>query len=99
MEYWNENSNFLHENKDQFTELNNALSESMNDFADHMHRGVQGTFEQFDVELNKAVNSLASGVSSIETVVESIEHDMDSVNGQISSFNQSMEKLITGVKI
>jgi len=99
MEYWNENSNFLHENKDQFTELNNALSESMNDFADHMHRGVQGTFEQFDVELNKAVNSLARGVSSIETVVESIEHDMDSVNGQISSFNQSMEKLITGVKI
>lgn len=99
MSFWNENNNLLESNQSQFTELNSVLSNSMNDFADHMHRGVQGTFEQFDVELNKAVSSLARGVSSIETVVESIEHDMDSVNGQISSFNESMEKIIAGVRV
>lgn len=99
MSYWNENNNLLESNKSQFTKLNDGLSNSMSDFADHMHRGVQGTFEQFDVELNKAVNSLAKGVSNIETVVESIEHDMDSVNGQISSFNEAMEKIITGAQV
>src|SRR5699024_8220984 len=67
--YWNENTEILLQNKNQFTELNSALSQSMNDFADHMYRGIQHTFEKFDDELTKAVEHLARGVSTIQMVV------------------------------
>src|SRR5699024_4749643 len=81
--YWKENRELLLNNEERFSELNNVLSDSMNDFADHMHRGVQNTFEQFDVELKKAVESLATGVAGIGYVVESMEQDLENVNSQI----------------
>lgn len=97
--HWKENNEIFIENQDKLSGLNNALSKSMDDFAEHMHRGVQNTFEQFDTELNKAVGYLARGVSGIQTVVESMEQDMDSINGQISRFNQTLEKLNTQVNV
>lgn len=97
-EYWKDNSDILTSNRDQFTQLNESLGHSMDDFADHMHRGVQDTFEQFDKELKNAVGYLDRGVSSIRMVVESMEQDMDSVNGQISRFNQSLETFNTRIE-
>lgn len=98
IDMWDDNKNLLHDNKEQFMELNNVLSQSMNDFAEHMSRGVQGTFNQFDKELNKAVDSLAKGVSSIDMVVQSIEDDMSNVNDQIGAFNNAIGKLATGAR-
>ncbi|CQR46611.1 Chromosome partition protein Smc [Paraliobacillus sp. PM-2] len=96
--YWTQNSEALVGNREQFEALNNRLDQSMNDFADHMQRGVQRTFEQFDKELKTAVEYLARGVGGINQVVESMEQDIDSVNGQISRFNQSLEQIAAGVE-
>src|SRR5690625_982098 len=52
---WQNNQELLEQNKRRFSDLNSHLNESMKLFADHMHRGVQGTFEQFDVELKNAI--------------------------------------------
>ena len=97
--YWNDNSQALLNNSNQLGELNNMLNQSMNDFADHMHRGVQGTFEQFDKELKRAVQYLERGVNGIQQVVESMEQDIDNVDGQISRFNKVLEKVTTSVEV
>lgn len=97
-QYWNDNQKYLIDNREQFKSINNMLSQSMDDFADHMHRGVQNTFEQFDKELKTAVQYLERGVGGIQQVVESMEQDLDGVNGQISRFNQSLEQIAAGVK-
>lgn len=98
-QYWKENRELLLNNEERFSELNSVLSKSMNDFAEHMHQGVQNTFEQFDVELKKAVEYLERGVSGIQIVVESMEQDLENVNGQITKFNHSIEKLASDVQV
>jgi len=89
---WKEHENTINHSQTQFKELNEQLSHSMDSFAEHMHRGVQETFEQFDVELKKAVEYLERGVSNIGIVVESLEDDMGSVNGQITRFNEYLKR-------
>lgn len=91
--YWNDNKTLLLENSTHFTELNSMLNESMNDFADHMQRGVQATFKQFDEQLKKAVQYLERGVNGIQQVVESMEQDIDNIDGQINRFNKALEKI------
>lgn len=96
--FWGANREALTGNKEQFESLNEMLSQSMGDFAEHMHRGVQRTFEQFDKQLKQAIEYLERGVGGIQQVVESMEQDIESVNGQISKFNQSLEQIAAGVK-
>lgn len=90
---WNSQETTINHSQAQFKELNEQLSYSMDNFAEHMHRGVQDTFEQFDMELKKAVEYLERGVSNIGIVVESLEEDMGSVNGQITRFNEFLKQL------
>lgn len=97
-QFWNDNKEQLTNNHEQFSALNNSLSQSMDEFTDHMQRGVQQTFEHFDKELKNAVQYLARGVGGIQELVVSMEQDIDSVGGQISRFNQSIEKLNTKVE-
>lgn len=98
-QYWEDNKEALINNQEQFATLNNVLSQSMADFADHMQRGVQHTFEHFDKELKTAVQYLDRGVGSIGQVVESMETNIDSVNSQLTRFNQSLDELITKVEV
>lgn len=97
-ELWKHNNELLTNNREQFSELNDSLSNSMEAFADHMHRGVQGTFEQFDVELQKAIQHISRGVSGIEQIIDSMEQDIDGINGQMARFNQSIESFNTGLE-
>src|SRR5699024_5197925 len=92
-QYWNDNKDLLSANRKQFEVLNNTLNQSMDDFADHMQRGVQSTFEQFDKELKRAIQYLERGVGGIQQVVESMEQDIDSVDGQLSRFNESLKQI------
>lgn len=87
-ELWNENSASMSNSQSQLTNLNESLSTSMESFAEHMHRGVQGTFEQFDGQLKNAINYLDRGVSSIGNVMEALEADISDIDRQINQFNQ-----------
>lgn len=89
--YWSENSKALKQNQEYVQELNSQLSEATNSFAEHMHRGVQHTFEQFDIQLKTAVQYLERGVNGIGEVVNSMEQDIDSISGQVSRFNELLE--------
>ncbi|TGB03499.1 MotA/TolQ/ExbB proton channel family protein [Halobacillus salinus] len=92
-EYWKENEYLLSENKEQFAAVNDTLSQSMDEFADHMQKGVQRTFKQFDNELENALKHLSKGVNGIQQVVELMERDIHSVNGNISNFNESISQI------
>lgn len=98
-EVWKEQRTIWRNTEDQFTKLNEDLTNSMDQFAEHMHRGIQGTFELFDGQLKNAIGYLAQGVSSIESVVESMEEDIGSVNGQINRFNEYLKRFNTEEKI
>lgn len=92
---WNEQHAIMSDNQSQFNGLNEQLGQSMDQFAEHMHRGVQSTFEQFDVQLKNAIEYLSRGVSNINDVIESMEEDIDNVDGQITRFNEHLKAFNT----
>lgn len=87
---WNENYRSMHASQVQFSELNTLLNNSMESFAEHMQRGIQGTFEQFDAELKKAIEYLATGVTNIGDFVLDLEEAIASVDNQVNKFNESV---------
>lgn len=93
-DYWAENSQLMTDNKEQFSVLNKNLGYSMESFADHMHRGIQNTFDQFDSELKKAIEYLARAVNNIQTVVDSTEINMDEVNSNMERFNHTLNQIV-----
>lgn len=93
-DYWAENSQLMTDNKEQFSVLNKNLGYSMESFADHMHRGIQNTFDQFDSELKKAIEYLARAVNNIQTVVDSTEINMDEVNSNMERFNHTLNQMV-----
>lgn len=98
-EFWHANTDTFVTAKDQFTELNNTLGQSMNDFADHMHRGIQSTFEQFDTELKTAIQHLDKGVGSIQLVIDSMDKEIDSINEQLVKLNEILEDFTTKIEV
>lgn len=97
--HWKENNVVLNHNRNQFNSLNETLSQSMGEFADHMHRGVQNTFNQFDIELSKATNALGKGVESLEQIIESLALNLESIDNQLSQYNHIIGKLTDEAKV
>lgn len=89
---WSDNSELLSASQSQLTNLNENLNSSMENFAEHMHRGIQNTFEQFDEELQKAVGYLATGVESINVFVNEMEATIGKVESQLKMFNASVSQ-------
>jgi DNA anti-recombination protein RmuC len=92
-QFWNDHNNYISNSQAQLARLNENLGDSMESFAEHMHRGVQGTFEEFDKELKKAVEYLERGVSSIRMVVEALEEDVGGLDGHLKKLNESLSTI------
>lgn len=95
---WQENYSYMNASQTQLESLNENLSDSMENFAEHMHRGVQNTFEQFDAELKKAVDYLATGVSNMGEFVVEIEESIGNVENQLRNFNANLLEFNASIK-
>jgi chromosome segregation ATPase len=97
--HWSESVEKLEENKELFAEINTQLSESMNDFANHMHQGLDRTFDQFDKQLADSVQYLDRGVSSIRSVIEEVTEEVDKISGAIKDFRTGLEHAAVSVSV
>jgi methyl-accepting chemotaxis protein len=97
--HWSESVEKLEENKELFAEINTQLSESMNDFANHMHQGLDRTFDQFDKQLADSVQYLDRGVSSIRSVIEEVTEEVDKISGAIKDFRTGLEQAAVSVGV
>jgi chromosome segregation ATPase len=90
--FWHANNEQLVQNCQLFANINSKLDDSMENFANNMHQGLNRTFDQFDKQLGKAVEYLERGVNSIRTVIETMEDDIERVNSTIVQFHKVLEQ-------
>ncbi|TFB13571.1 hypothetical protein E3U55_15740 [Filobacillus milosensis] len=88
---WEANSLAMNHSNENIERLNNSLDSSIESFAEQMHQGIQFTFEQFDRELQQAVQYLATGVDGLRDIVESMDKDLSGINTYISSLKETVE--------
>ncbi|WP_077212396.1 hypothetical protein [Bacillus dakarensis] len=90
--FWKDNVEQLKHGHRMFADLNEKLDKSMEHFADHMYRGLDRTFTQFDKQLSTSVSYLDRGVGSIKTVVDDMEESFTGIHRSIRSFQESLEQ-------
>ncbi|MGM0875751.1 MAG: anti-phage ZorAB system protein ZorA [Bacillota bacterium] len=93
--FWTQNTEKLTNNQHLFAKLNDKLDNSMEQFAEHMHQGLDRTFSQFDKQLADSVHWLDRGVSSINSVVKEMDKDITKINKTIKNFHNAIEEVAT----
>lgn len=84
---------------ESLAKTNKHLETSMNQFTDDMHRGLQNTFTQFDQELTKSVQHLASGVDAIQEGLIDLPDAMQTLKQAVNEINRQSKRLINPVTI
>lgn len=82
---------------ESMAKTNKHLETSMNQFADDMHRGLQNTFTQFDQELTKSVQHLASGVDAIQEGLIDLPDAMQTLKQVVSEMNRQSKRMLNPV--
>lgn len=82
---------------ESLAKTNKHLETSMNQFTDDMHRGLQNTFIQFDQELTKSVQHLASGVDAIQEGLIDLPDAMQTLKQAIHEINRQSKRLVNPV--
>lgn len=93
--FWKENAEQLKRGYKIFENLNEKLDNSMEQFADHMYKGLDRTFTQFDKQLTTSVSYLDRGVGSIKTVVTDLEESFNEINNTLRSVQKAIEEAAT----
>lgn len=81
-------------NKEAITSANKHLSQSMNQFTDDMHRGLEHTFKQFDEELSKSVQHLSKGVNAIQDGIVDLPDAIDTLKYSVAELNKQARKMV-----
>lgn len=71
---------------EQWKDLNVQLSHSMEQFGEHMHQGLNHTFQQFDQELAKSVGTFIHWISTLEEFpnhLETLTHHVGELNRKL----------------
>lgn len=76
-------------------ELNEQLNESSNRFVQHMNRGLEQTFIQFDTALTNSVNALSSGVGTLESLFQELPTQVEQLNHHVGEINHTLSKSIS----
>jgi uncharacterized coiled-coil DUF342 family protein len=84
---WNETHQLMQE-------VNEQLSGSAKHFAEQLHKGLERTFNQFDEELSKAVQTLASGVHSLEDLLTELPNHIEAFNHHVGDFHEKLGQSI-----
>ncbi|MCT1398495.1 hypothetical protein M4D81_05685 [Paenibacillus sp. p3-SID867] len=82
---------------ESMAKTNKHLETSMNQFADDMHRGLQNTFTQFDQELTKSVQHLASGVDAIQEGLIDLPDTMQTLKQAVNEMNRQSKRILNPV--
>ncbi|MFS0864266.1 hypothetical protein [Fredinandcohnia sp. 179-A 10B2 NHS] len=80
--------------EDNLESLNQQLSQSMKEFANHMHSGLEHTFEQFDKNLRQALEYLQSSVMGIEDVMVSMPKLIEDFQSNLKQINESQNEFL-----
>ncbi|MBS4024837.1 MAG: anti-phage defense ZorAB system ZorA [Clostridia bacterium] len=72
--------------KDNFTSLNNNLTNATKEFNTQMHEGIQNTFYQFDNNLAEATKLLAGVVAEMNEVVEELPERIRNFQDELKKF-------------
>jgi hypothetical protein len=81
-------------NKDAITSANKHLSQSMNQFTDDMHRGLEHTFNQFDEELSKSVQHLSKGVNAIQEGIVDLPDALGTLKHSVTELNKHAKNMV-----
>jgi uncharacterized phage infection (PIP) family protein YhgE len=84
---WNETHQLMQE-------VNERMSGSAKHFAEQLHKGLERTFNQFDEELSKAVQTLASGVHSLEDLLTELPNHIEAFNHHVGDFHEKLGQSI-----
>ncbi|WP_418038787.1 hypothetical protein [Paenibacillus xylanilyticus] len=82
---------------ESMSKTNKHLEVSMNQFTDDMHRGLQNTFTQFDQELTKSVQHLASGVDAIQEGLIDLPDAMQTLKQTVLEINRQSKRIMNPV--
>ncbi|QCT01569.1 hypothetical protein E6C60_0848 [Paenibacillus algicola] len=82
---------------DSMAKTNKHLETSMNQFTDDMHRGLQNTFTQFDQELTKSVQHLASGVDAIQEGIVDLPDAIQALKQAVGEINRQSKRILSPV--
>jgi len=78
----------LNRTSEIFSDVNETLDGSMEAFANHMHQGLNRTFDQFDKQLSEAVSYLDRGVNYLRNLIEDMADGVSNLEQQMSRFNK-----------
>lgn len=81
-------------NKEVLANANKHLAQSMNQFTDDMHRGLEHTFNQFDEELSKSVQYLSKGVNAIQEGIVDLPDAVDTLKHSVTELNKHAKKMV-----
>jgi ABC-type transporter Mla subunit MlaD len=81
----------------RFAMLNQNLSQSMEQFAQHMYQGLDRTFDQFDKNLRQAVQLLESSVVGIDDAVSELPQFVEQFQINLKQLNEKFEAIVQKV--
>jgi DNA repair ATPase RecN len=76
------------------SQTNQQLSQSMEQFANHMHKGLEKTFKEFDKELANAVTYLERGVGTLHAVMSDWPDEMEKFASSVKTANEHLRSSV-----